>query len=152
MSGACYEFEAKGTCVYGDNCRFAHGDQMPKRGVCYKFRDEGDCPFGNKCRFSHDVDEGGNGGGGEFQGEYQQKSFGNFSRKPRGECYNWKESGSCQYGDKCRFLHAGEPNGEYVQQAPQNRAPRAPGVCYDFRDNGECRFGENCKFSHSIEQ
>jgi hypothetical protein len=63
VPGPCYSFDEHGSCEYGDECRFKHGDgdkrdfsrkPAKKTQVCYTFQDTGDCEYGADCRFSHD--------------------------------------------------------------------------------------------------
>lgn len=56
-------------------------------------------------------------------------------------CRSFRNTGSCRYGEDCKFEHSeGEP-----VQAPE-RQDR--GECFNFRDNGECDHGDLCRFSH----
>lgn len=56
----CLDF-AKGSCKYGNECRFSHaqGGKGKSRndgsssGVCYKFKETGSCKFGDECRYKH---------------------------------------------------------------------------------------------------
>jgi len=73
--GVCYNFQENGSCEYGDECRFRHGDNdardlealKPRKapGLCYNFRDNGECQYGDKCRFSHDLNAADDGEGGD---------------------------------------------------------------------------------------
>ena len=54
-SQLCFSFSESQTCQYGDNCRFAHGEnderdlnQLKRRaaGVCYNWKESGECKFG----------------------------------------------------------------------------------------------------------
>lgn len=59
----CYEFQDTGSCKYGDNCRFPHGNQSAGvTSACRQWRDTGSCSYGSSCRFSHD------GGAPSFSG------------------------------------------------------------------------------------
>ena len=59
----CKSFEAKGVCVYGNKCRFAHGknelflkslnNNNYKQKECFSFFTQGYCPYGNRCHFIH---------------------------------------------------------------------------------------------------
>jgi len=46
----------------------------------------------------------GNGGGGGGRGGAGNGGGGG-GRKRDNECWNWKETGACRFGDKCRFDH-----------------------------------------------
>jgi hypothetical protein len=59
----CKGFEARGVCVYGNKCRFAHGRgelfdksvnlQNYKLKECYSFFQNGFCAYGYRCHFKH---------------------------------------------------------------------------------------------------
>ena len=59
----CKSFEAKGICVYGNKCRFAHGKQELfgkslsttnyKQKECFSFYTQGFCAYGKRCHFIH---------------------------------------------------------------------------------------------------
>jgi hypothetical protein len=61
--GQCYSFTENGSCEYGDECRFKHGEKdsrdfakirKPRNpGPCYSFQENGTCDYGDDCRFSH---------------------------------------------------------------------------------------------------
>lgn len=42
----------KGTCRYGDECKYAHVDAQPKRQLCRNY-EKGSCKFGQSCKFVH---------------------------------------------------------------------------------------------------
>lgn len=75
----------------------------------------------------------------------------------RRQCYQYKDTGSCDYADRCRFWHGDQPPGAQKREFggrsggrdfSRNDRGGSQGVCYDFRDNGNCRFGDRCRFSH----
>lgn len=167
---ACYQFQSEGTCRFGETCRFSHGEAgaeddaynagggggyRPRgRGgggggnrMCYTFQEQGSCSYGDNCRFSHGENDerktggfgGGGGGGAGFGGGY------NRAPRSRGVCFTFRDQGSCQYGDGCRFSHdlTGGNGG-----ATGGGAPRKAQVCYKFRDLGNCPYGDECRFSH----
>ena len=59
----CSTFMSTGSCKYGDNCAFAHGDEelrkkvhvpsMYKTKLCQQFQECGVCPYGLRCQFIH---------------------------------------------------------------------------------------------------
>eukprot|EP01083_Nonionella_stella_P022242 61538_1 len=53
-SSVCFDFQNKGECKRGDDCRFGHTD--PKSSVCRDFQ-VGRCRHGDKCRFQHKYDQ-----------------------------------------------------------------------------------------------
>lgn len=54
-------------------------------------------------------------------------------RRNNGECYQWKETGTCSYGDNCSFSHGGVVGRK-----------RTAGPCYAFAQTGECRSALLC--------
>ena len=65
---------------------------------------------------------------------------GGFSRSA-GPCYEFRESGSCKFGDNCRFSHS---SGADVARSG------SAGICYQFKNAGNCTYGSNCRFSHDL--
>jgi hypothetical protein len=57
-----------------------------------------------------------------------------------GACRHWQKTGSCSYGDRCRFSHS--TNGGGGGGGGGGR------ICSYFKQNGTCRFGDKCRFSH----
>lgn len=65
----CTSFKSTGTCKYGDNCAFAHGEHelqkkvhvpsMYKTKLCQSFHFNGYCPYGHRCQFIHSENLGG---------------------------------------------------------------------------------------------
>ena len=61
----CKGFEAKGICIYGNKCRFAHGKnelfdkannlQNYKQKDCLSFFQHGFCAYGYRCNFKHNM-------------------------------------------------------------------------------------------------
>ncbi|XP_010556971.1 PREDICTED: zinc finger CCCH domain-containing protein 3-like [Tarenaya hassleriana] len=69
------------------------------------------------------------------------------------ECRYFMSTGTCKYGDDCKYNHPKERN----SQSPQNLLspvvlPSRPGqpACTNFMAYGFCKFGPNCKFDHSL--
>jgi len=138
----CYQFKDTGACDYGDNCRFWHADKAPGRDNSARRNNFGNDDFGS----------GGSRGGGV--------------------CFQFRDTGDCSFGDRCRFNHGddggsgGRDNGrsggyndggsrsggrDYNDGGSRSGGRDdggSKGVCYDFRDNGNCRFGDRCRFSH----
>ena len=80
-----------------------------------------------------------------------------------GECHQFNSTGSCRFGDSCRFAHgqrggrggAGRGRGRGRggmrgggRGGSNNQGQR---ICFGFRDTGECRFGDACHFSHGAQ-
>ena len=46
-------------------------------------------------------------------------------------CVEFRQTGSCEFGDRCHFLHG-----------------TIGDVCVEFRQTGACEFGDRCHFLH----
>ena len=89
------------------------------------------------------------------------------------ECRSFKETGSCDYNEKCKFAHGehelqkpangggfnqnqggnyGGNQGGFMPQQGGYGGSRPQGICRNFQQQGECRFADNCKFSHDMTQ
>ncbi|VVB07351.1 unnamed protein product [Arabis nemorensis] len=75
----------------------------------------------------------------------------NFSE--RAECRFFMNTGTCKYGDDCKYSHPKER----MLQSPPNLLnpillPARPGqpACGSFKVYGFCKYGANCKFDHSM--
>ncbi|XP_010522373.1 PREDICTED: zinc finger CCCH domain-containing protein 3-like [Tarenaya hassleriana] len=74
-------------------------------------------------------------------------------RRDQPECRFFMSTGTCKYGDDCRYNHPKER----ISQSPPNPLspivlPSRPGqpACSNFMTYGFCKFGPNCKFDHSL--
>jgi len=65
-------------------------------------------------------------------------------------CYSFGETGSCRFGDRCRFSHGGAaPGAQRTERKPRREAGEArDNSCYSFAQNGTCKFADACRFSH----
>jgi len=67
----CTQFDSKGSCTFGDNCKFSHlgkddpglapGEEIARKkrkrnSICLKFAEHGECDFGDNCRYRHNKD------------------------------------------------------------------------------------------------
>ncbi|KAI9911588.1 hypothetical protein PsorP6_009858 [Peronosclerospora sorghi] len=104
----------------------------PSKRLCWLLR-KGKCTKGSECPFSHVVQDG------EF-----------------GTCFNFKQTGECKHGEKCKFIHS-KPNEETEtnQQGSEETLKRASKVetkkrvCYGFQ-HGRCHRGQKCFFAHEM--
>ncbi|VVA90030.1 unnamed protein product [Arabis nemorensis] len=69
------------------------------------------------------------------------------------ECRFFMSTGTCKYGDDCKYNHPGVR----VSPPPPNLLnpfvlPARPGqpACGNFKSYGFCKFGPNCKFDHPM--
>jgi len=163
----CYSWSESGSCKWADQCRFSHGadDSRPapaprpfRRGynsgpsseACYSFQNTGSCKFGSNCRFSHG-DAAGSGSAPASSSSSSSSSAsgaaaGSSTRSPKlksDECFTWRDSGACEYGDKCRYRH-GTSDSRDLDQVKK----RANGTCFEWRDKGDCKWGTRCRFAH----
>ena len=58
--GICLYFVNKGTCKYGDECRYSHDVQAIEEGrklngACMRYFNKGSCSNGITCKQSHDT-------------------------------------------------------------------------------------------------
>jgi len=107
----CRTFRAKGSCRFGDECRYSHvvDPQAPPRvmgdGICHTFRDQGECKFGDECRFKHGADDPRFTDGSRAPRRRVRQPT---SRDAQGNeaCRAFAKDGSCRYGDQCRYSHS----------------------------------------------
>eukprot|EP00397_Hematodinium_sp_SG-2012_P069263 GEMP01117689.1.p1 GENE.GEMP01117689.1~~GEMP01117689.1.p1 ORF type:complete len:110 (+),score=25.35 GEMP01117689.1:34-363(+) len=78
-------------------------------GQCFDFRDKGSCRFGDDCKFTHEGAGGGGGQGYGKGGSYGGgKGYGGKSGGGGGgPCYDYRDRGNCRFGDDCKFSHDG---------------------------------------------
>ncbi|KAF8105241.1 hypothetical protein N665_0161s0039 [Sinapis alba] len=76
------------------------------------------------------------------------------SSSERAECRFFMNTGTCKYGDDCKYLHPKER----MLQSPPNLShpivvlPVRPGqpACGNFKAYGFCKYGQNCKYDHPM--
>jgi hypothetical protein len=126
--------------------------------ICRNFSQKGNCRFGEECTYSHGSPDpnakpkpgsekpASSGRGGRRRRTRGASSSAGRSSAPKapGQCYNFEENGSCEFGDECRFKHGDGDKRDFTRKP----AKKAPGVCYNFQENGECEYGADCRFSH----
>jgi hypothetical protein len=88
----CEKYESGGRCTYEDGCTFAHGRAELRPPVPPHL---GAPPHGGVWRRPLGADQDQQGGGrvGGYGGGYKV-------------CHNFRDKGSCHFGDKCAFPHA----------------------------------------------
>lgn len=62
----------------------------------------------------------------------------------RASCHEFSKSGSCKFGDKCKFSHSGATTEKSVKSSGNSESKL--NVCYNMLNHGECKFGEKCSF------
>jgi hypothetical protein len=65
-----------------------------------------------------------------------------------GDCYKFKATGKCDFGDRCRFSHDHAGGGGGRGGGGRSKQ-KAGGACFQFRKKGSCKFGDSCRFSHA---
>jgi hypothetical protein len=129
----CRDF-GRGTCTR-INCRFQHVPEQfsgkrvrqtdsgwansSQNEVCRHFRDWGNCRFGDDCRLSHGQ-KGSGFGQGKGKGKGASSGFGRgkYPRTGKATCYNFRDHGTCRFGDDCGFNHeVARPKDDSVDQA-----------------------------------
>ena len=96
----CKKF-IRGECPLGDDCRHWHPKTGGKR-LCLEFQKVGGCPKGAKCEYAH-IQLGVDGArtlATHIRGMTERPTAFRTS-----ECTNIKNTGSCKFGDKCRYRH-----------------------------------------------
>ena len=160
-SGICRNF-AKGSCRHGDSCRFAHtpvakgaGGQPkgkresrkrkdPEEGSASNCRNfiKGHCSHGSKCKFKH---------GSQVRGGNAKPG-----RRTDNSCHAFADTGTCRFGDACRFDHIKPrslrpPKNGKSGAAATTRTDSSPGQCYAHMA-GRCKYGDKCRFGHTTPQ
>ena len=88
-----------------------------KKKICRYAAAGEPCPRGSECWFSHLAEA-------------------KVNTPVVGICYQFRDHGTCKFGNGCRFSHAKE-----------EVTPRKP-ICFQFQKHGVCSWGETCKFGH----
>ncbi|KAG2332767.1 hypothetical protein Bca52824_003947 [Brassica carinata] len=76
------------------------------------------------------------------------------SSSERAECRFFMNTGTCKYGDDCKYSH---PKERILQSQPNLShtivvLPARPGQpeCGNFKTYGFCKYGQNCKYDHPM--
>jgi len=155
--------------------------RRPRRGprMCRNFSQDGECAEGDNCRFKHGADDTRFPDTAEAPAAAERKPRKKKTKMPRGECFVFRDNGSCDRGDECRFKHGeddtrfpdSEPEDEGEEERKSSRrrrrpprgdgggdggddlAPRDPSEKIDEECNNyklaRCRFGDACRRVHS---
>lgn len=123
----CNNFTSAGFCKFGDNCKFAHGEddlrsggnQMGgfnkfsdnNRGDGYQPRGRGG--FGGQRGGGFNSQRGGGfnnsrGGFGGRSGDQMNSGFGGQNMGQMQVCRYFQQNGVCKFGDTCKFIHIGD--------------------------------------------
>jgi len=58
-------------------------------------------------------------------------------------CRNFKNSGTCRYGDRCQFAH-GSLDTKHMAKSKKYKTKQ----CINFFSSGICYYGSMCQFNH----
>jgi len=119
----CNNFESAGFCKFGDNCKFAHGEQDLRSGGHQGggFNHRGGNDFNSRGRGGFGGQRGGGfggqrgggfgGGRGGFNprgGDQMNPGFGGQNMGQMQVCRYFQQNGVCKFGDTCKFIHIGD--------------------------------------------
>ena len=62
-------------------------------------------------------------------------------------CHQWRDGGTCSYGDKCRFEHP-DKDGNCQKKITRDASPAVRRRLCSHYKAGNCRFGDDCRNSH----
>eukprot|EP01083_Nonionella_stella_P022243 61539_1 len=172
-SSVCFDFQNKGECKRGDDCRFGHTD--PKSSVCRDFQ-VGRCRHGDKCRFQHKYDQramppapidwrrpsappprytpydappadryGSGYGGPQSYGRYGS-GYGQPPADRYSQGYGQPPADRYSQGYGQPPVDRYSQGGSSYGQPPSDR-PSGSKVCFDFQNKGKC-LKDNCRFEH----
>jgi len=94
------------------------------------------------------VDAGGYGSVGDDEIRDYRYESNPRSQERDDACFDFRDTGSCRYGDECRFRHGADDSRDLALLRRPRRPKKSNGVCYAFRETGECEYGDRCRFSH----
>jgi len=129
-----------------------HPAQYEPPRLCNFWFQTGTCKFGDRCKFSHETTRQamsfrGNGRGAGFgRGRGRGRGGNTVTAKSDRVCFNFSETGSCTFGDSCRFVHPTDGAG-VRSRGVGGRGSRTM-ECYHFKTSGQCPYGDQCWFSH----
>jgi hypothetical protein len=62
-------------------------------------------------------------------------------------CRSFDATGSCKFGDKCRFSHLGTDDPGLPEGVESVRTRKRNAPCFAFQ-SGKCQYGKNCRYKH----
>ena len=92
-------------------------------------------------------EEGKGKGKGGRKGREPSRQRGS-SQVPKGYCFAWVKTGSCEKGAECKFKHE-KPRGNSPSRGRTNSPRDLSKAPCKFHKIGRCTEGTNCRFSHS---
>jgi len=135
-SQICYSYAQRGTCRFGDTCRFRHADGE-------------DAPADSEYKT---VARRRPAAAAATSSTARPYAGGRASQL----CHQWSDNGACDYGDRCRFLHGEDDPRPSVGRRFVGNAASGGGdsklfgtnSCYEWAERGTCSHGDRCRFSH----
>ena len=101
----CNNFSQTGNCKYGDNCKFAHGEEELRSPAQSYGGQRGGYRGSSGGRGGPSRGGFGGGRGGGFGGGRGGGDRGGMGGGRPQVCNQFASTGTCGYGDRCKFMH-----------------------------------------------
>lgn len=156
----CKFFQKKGNCKLGDNCKFLHCEEKINHAILNKPKSS---PYNKNKKISFclsgketEKNEGLNNQLESFKKEEvkEENEKGGEGRKINKPCFKFTKTGTCPFGDSCKYQHVVKENKKksftkkttkHVDKTYEGSGRPLP--CKFFL-KGHCKLGKNCQFWH----